>query len=118
MTVLKLLGPREITFFVPHVSVAQKWYREIFGAPRFSSKDFVLFEGPGIEIGIHTADAKALGAGGQQVLYWGVEDLAEALARMLALGCQVYREPIVGIDGPSVCQVQDPFGNIWGLKQG
>ncbi len=111
------LGPVEVTFFVPDVSAAASWYQEIFGAPHFKSEHFYTFKGPGIDVGIHTEDAKAEGPGGRQVLYWRVSNLTQAISAMTAMGCHLYRAPIHGIDGPAVCQLEDPFGNVWGLWQ-
>ncbi len=113
----KLLGPAEITFFVPDVSQALPWYRTLFGPPVFNSEHFSIFQGPGIEVGIHLGDAKTNGTSGRTVLYWRVENLHDAMAAMVVLGCRVYREPIIGSDGPAVCQLEDPFGNVWGLRQ-
>lgn len=114
---LELLGPVEFTFFVPDVSRAAPWYQEIFGPPRFLSEHFCTFVGPGIEVGIHTGDTKSAGPGGRQVLYWRVKNLTQAISAMTARGCHLYRDPIHGIDGPAVCQLEDPFGNVWGLRQ-
>lgn len=112
----KLLAPVEVTFFVCDVPAAVSWYQGIFGVPRFKSDHFCTFDGPGIEVGIHAADAKATGPG-RQVLYWRVSNLTEAISAMTAMGCLLYRDPIRGIDGPAVCQLQDPFGNVWGLRE-
>ncbi|EQD77918.1 Var1, partial [mine drainage metagenome] len=53
----------------------------------------------------------------RRVAYWRVSDLREAMDHFIAHGCTLYRGPIVGIDGQSVCQVRDVHGNVWGIVE-
>ena len=89
----------------------------LFGTPIFDSAEFCLFQGPGIQIGLHPADDKSPARIGGQVVYWTVRDLDQTQEFMEQIGCQRYRGPIVGVDGFRVCQMKDPFGNVWGLRE-
>ncbi len=112
-----LRGVAEITFFVDNIDLARIWYRQIFGDPVFDDEYFCLFQGPGIQVGLHPSDAKTPSGSGGQVLYWKVENLVAVLKALEQRQCQRYRGPIVGVDGSMVCQIVDPFGNLWGLRQ-
>ncbi|PSR34183.1 MAG: bleomycin resistance protein [Sulfobacillus benefaciens] len=110
-------SPAEVTYFVPDLELAKVWYMALFGTPIFESPEFCLFQGPGIQIGLHPADDKSPARSGGQVVYWAVRDLDQAREFMERIGCQRYRGPIIGVDGFRVCQMQDPFGNVWGLRE-
>ncbi|MCL4496058.1 MAG: VOC family protein [Firmicutes bacterium] len=106
----------EVTLFVDDVSAVKEWVGKLLGCPiTFESESYCSFAVGAIKLGLHTRDKKSQGPAGRQVPYWRVEDLHSAIDRFMALGGSIYRDPIVGIDGPMVCQMQDPFGNVWGL---
>ncbi|ELV8773465.1 glyoxalase/bleomycin resistance/dioxygenase family protein, partial [Vibrio harveyi] len=47
---------------------------------------------------------------------WSVGNLCVALADFQKLGARLYRGPMEIEDGLSMCQVEDPFGNLIGLR--
>ncbi len=58
-----------------------------------------------------------VGAGNQgTVLYWSVPSLTAAIKHFEELGAKLYRGPMFIENGLGMCQVQDPFGNLIGLR--
>lgn len=113
-----LLGVAEVTFFVPDVAAARAWLTGLLGTePVFDHPQFVAFQAGDQLIGLHPDDEKTSSGVPGQVAYWHVPDLDIAVSHFQAHGCTLFRGPITGIDGPRVCQVRDPFGNVWGLTQ-
>ena len=50
------------------------------------------------------------------VLYWQVADLDAAANELIDLGARLYRGPMLVEDGLGMCQLEDPFGNLIGLR--
>lgn len=115
---VKLSNPGEILFFVPDVRKAQAWYSDLLDAPLIVEDDgYCSFLVDTTRVGLHPADAKSPSGAGGEVAYWRVQHLQEAVVYFEDHGCQMYRGPICGIDGIYVCQMKDPFGNVWGLME-
>lgn len=111
-----ILGVEEVLFFVPDVSQAKSWFSEVLElCPTFDDPQYCAFQLGGITIGLHPSDAKTSSGVAGQVVYWRVANLQATIDHFVAHGCTLFRGPIVGIDGVHICQVQDPFGNVWGL---
>lgn len=111
-----ILDLDEILFFVPDVNKAKEWYMELLEIrPTFDDPNYCAFQLGRVTIGLHPADAKCATGIAGQVAYWRVEKLQASIDHFIAHGCSIFRGPIVGIDGPQICQMKDPFGNVWGL---
>jgi predicted enzyme related to lactoylglutathione lyase len=108
-----ILGLRTAIYPAPDLDAAKRWYTELLGqAPYFDEPFYVGFSVGGFELGL-LPDAQA-GTIGPQPL-WGVEDIAAAHARLLALGATAL-EPIAEVgEGIKVAAVKDPFGNRFGI---
>ena len=111
------LGLRTVIYHAPDLAMARKWYAEAFGvAPYFDEPSYVGFEIGGFELGLNP-DIKAATVGNNAVAYWGVNNIEDAHARLLAAGAQI-REPVTDVGGDiKVASVADPFGNVIGLIQ-
>lgn len=49
-------------------------------------------------------------------MYWQVASFDAAVEHLTELGAKLYRGPML-IDGNNrMCQLEDPFGNLMGLK--
>ncbi|MGZ4135147.1 MAG: VOC family protein [Tumebacillaceae bacterium] len=108
----------EVLFFVPNVSEAKSWYMGLLDAnPTFDDPNYCAFRLGGVMIGLHPSDAKTAADVAGQIVYWRCANLDSTIAHFLAHGCAIFRGPIVGVDGPKICQVKDPFGNVWGLLE-
>ncbi|HEU5140334.1 MAG TPA: VOC family protein [Bacillales bacterium] len=114
----KMFGVEEVTFFVPDVSEAKEWYiRLLESKPVFDHTNFCSFQVGTTFIGLHPADDKTPSGVSGQVAYWRVENLETTLEAFVSHGCEIFRGPILGVDGVKICQVKDPFGNAWGLME-
>jgi catechol 2,3-dioxygenase-like lactoylglutathione lyase family enzyme len=110
------LGLRTVVYYVPDLDRAKAWYRSALELePYFDTPYYVGFNVGGFELGLHPAgEGHAAGHGGA-VSYWGVERMAEAWPRLLALGARSVSEPQDVGEGILVATVEDPFGNLLGV---
>jgi predicted enzyme related to lactoylglutathione lyase len=108
-----LKGLRTALYPAPDLAKGKAFYAEVLGVePYFDQPFYVGFAVGGFELGL-VPDATP-GADGN-CAYWGVDDCAAELARLLSLGATV-REPVTEVgDGIKVASVLDPFGNVLGL---
>ena len=112
----RIVDIEEVLFFVENVSQAKRWYMGLLEAdPTFDDPGYCAFQVGRVTIGLHPSDAKTASGVAGQVAYWRVEHLKSSIDHFVAHGCTIFRGPIVGIDGVHICQVKDPYGNVWGL---
>lgn len=113
------MQPTAVLVHVPDVALGLEWYKKAFPkavARYLIASDFTLLDINGFSLEIVQADSK-VGAGAfGTVLYWSVESLEESLAHFESLGAKLYRGPMKIEGGLSMCQVEDPFGNLIGLR--
>ncbi|MCC7009295.1 MAG: VOC family protein [Acidobacteria bacterium] len=109
------LGLRTVIYHAPNLAAAKAWYTSAFGvAPYFDQPFYVGFEIGGYELGLDP-DVAHVTVGDNAVAYWGVPDIAEAHAHLLAHGAAP-RHPIQEVgEGIKVATVADPFGNVIGI---
>ncbi len=113
------LGLRTAAYHVSDIAKAKEWYTSILGfAPYFDQPFYVGFNVGGYELGLQPAEGDSTNKAGKAdgaVAYWGVEDAAAALARLLELGA-IPHEGIQDVgEGIKVASVKDPFGNVFGV---
>lgn len=121
-----LRGFATVSFYAANMKAARDWYTELLGIePYFQRPDS---ENPAYieyrvgdyqhELGIIDANYKPKGAAsgtGGAVLFWHVDDIHAALARVKAMGATEY-DPLTPREaGFITASVVDPFGNILGL---
>ena len=113
-----VLGVDEVLFFVPDVQNAKPWYVNLLGEePYFDDKNYCAFNLAGTTIGIHPNDNKTSSGVAGQVTYWRVSEIQKTIAHFQSHGCHLFRGPIFSIDKAWICQLIDPFGNVWGLVE-
>jgi len=108
-------GMRTVIYPAPELDAAKDWYTKALGfAPYFAEPFYVGFEVGGFELGLDPNATPS--TGGTGVLpYWGVNDCADAYARLLELGAtELSGVQDVG-GGIKVATVRDPFGNAFGI---
>jgi predicted enzyme related to lactoylglutathione lyase len=113
------LGLRTAIYHVDEIDKGKAWYTAVLGVePYFDEAFYVGFNVSGYELGLQPGqpgagigDDKADGA----VAYWGVENAAEAFARLLELGATVHEAVQDVGEGIKVATVKDPFGNVFGI---
>lgn len=121
-----LRGFATVSFYAADMKAARDWYTQLLGIePYFQRPDA---ENPAYieyrvgdyqhELGIIDANYRPKGAAsgtGGAVLFWHVDDIEGALARVKAMGAIEY-EPLTPREaGFITASVVDPFGNILGL---
>ncbi|NMP24222.1 VOC family protein [Sulfobacillus harzensis] len=108
----------EVTYFVPDLDAAWAFLRDVANARlHFKALGLIQVEVGESLVSLHPADEKGSAGPGGQVAYWQVDNLNDAIQAFQDRGGHLYRGPIKGVDGPQVAQVQDPWGNLWGLLQ-
>ena len=121
-----LRGLTTVSFWADDVIAARDWYADVLGIePYFQRPE----EGPpayiefrigadGDELGLIDRRYAPPGSSrdpGGAVIYWQVDDVAAAVARLVEHGATEY-QPVVERDaGFFTASVLDPFGNILGL---
>jgi predicted enzyme related to lactoylglutathione lyase len=121
-----LRGMATVNFWAEDVAAARDWYGELFGVeayfqrPDADTPAYVEFRigDSADEFGIidrrYAPGAMQPGSGGA-ILFWHVDDIDAAFARLLALGATEY-DPITPREsGFITASVLDPFGNILGI---
>ena len=109
-----LKGLRTVVYKVDDLEKAREWYSALLGfGPYFDEPFYVGFNVGGYELGLDP-NAKHAGPGGT-VAWWGVANIAEAMAHMESLGAEVNEKPHDVGGGIKVASVKDPFGNLVGI---
>ncbi|WP_245799182.1 VOC family protein [Virgibacillus siamensis] len=113
-----LLGVEEVLFFVDDVQDAKKWFSDLLGSePYFDHANYCAFHAADTTVAVHPSDEKTSSGIAGQVIYWRVADIKKTIAHFESHGCSLFRGPIYGVDEVWVCQLLDPFGNVWGLLE-
>ncbi|EGQ9055173.1 glyoxalase/bleomycin resistance/dioxygenase family protein [Vibrio parahaemolyticus] len=115
----KIMNPLAVLVHVPDVARGLEWYKKAFpeAVPVYHPDfDFTALDINGFSLEIVQADKKVGAGKSGTVVYWSVDSLCVALAHFEELGACLYRGPMEIEDGLSMCQVEDPFGNLIGLR--
>ena len=121
-----LRGLTTVNFLADDLEAAKQWYTELLGIePYFvralnGAPAYVEFRIGDYqhELGIRDrryAPAAATAGPGGAVVFWHVDDVEVALARLKALGAQDYEPLTQWGAGFITASVIDPFGNVLGL---
>ncbi|MEZ9525142.1 VOC family protein [Enterovibrio norvegicus] len=111
--------PVAILIHVPNISEGLKWYQKAFpeaACVYYSESDFTALEINDISLEIVQADEKVSAGKKGTVVYWLVENLSDKLSSLEELGAKLYRGPMEIENGLTMCQLEDPFGNLIGLR--
>jgi predicted enzyme related to lactoylglutathione lyase len=106
--------------FAADIHAVAAWWAAAFGVERVevepdASGDFVFFDAGGLELSVHPADPDKNPLGGTPVVYFSVASLATAREQLIEHGATPHRGPLVVDAGRSICQLRDPFRNVFGL---
>src|SRR5690348_1576516 len=109
-----------IMLFAEDTHAVGAWWAAAFGVELIEVEphpqgDFVFFDAAGVELGVHAADPLKNPLGGSPVVYFSVPSVAAAREQLLADGAEPHRGPLAVSESRSVCQLRDPFGNVFGL---
>lgn len=104
-----------IVFFVDEVERAVAWYEQILAGQVDRSGLPTVVVGD-VQLGFHPADGKTpQGLGGTVPYCGGVDSLDTVAKKLVEGGAAVCRGPLEIEDGRRICQIKDPFGNVFGL---
>ncbi len=106
-------GLRTVVDPAPDLDAGKAWYAGVLGVdPYFDEPFYVGFAVGGFELGlVPDGSPGAVGS----VAYWGVPDVASALARLEGLGASVHQPATDVGGGIKVASVLDPFGNVFAV---
>jgi catechol 2,3-dioxygenase-like lactoylglutathione lyase family enzyme len=107
-----LLGLRTVIYPAPDLAAAKEWWTQLLGfGPYFDEPFYVGFEAGGYELGLLPTADPADGA----LTYWGVADVAAAVASAVALGATEHTPATEVGDGIVTATVTTPPGAILGF---
>ncbi|MGN9838672.1 VOC family protein [Nonomuraea sp. H19] len=123
-----LRGLTTVCFYASDFEAAKRWYTEALGvAPYLDTPDYMEFRIGDYqhELGfVHSSHAQTelamtpapdtVGPAGALV-FWHVNDVPAALARLVAMGAKEHDSPRDRGEGFITASVIDPWGNILGL---
>lgn len=114
----QFLGLRTVIYGVPDIAEARAWYTQLLEQePYFDQEYYVGFNVGGYELGLNP-DARSITSRADGVVaYWGVEDMAQQVERLNAMGARQHSEATDVGGGILVATFLDPYGNIFGLIQ-
>src|SRR5258708_38996154 len=109
------LGLRTEIYYVDDIAKAKEWYRFVLGfAPYFDEPFYVGFNVGGFELGLHPGGDESAEKAAGVVAYWGVDNVAADLQRLVSLGATRHEHVQAVGGGIQVPTVKDPFGNVFG----
>lgn len=111
-------GPGNVFYFVADLAAAAAWYSARLGtAPVTRASQLVMFDLPGARLTLHEADELNQPGPSGTVPYWTVSDVDATVAEWSQHGASAHRGPKTIMTGERLCQMLDPFGNLFGLRQ-
>lgn len=108
----QLRGLRTLIYPTTDLASSKAWWTDYLGfAPYFDEPFYVGFEVAGYELGLVPTDE----TGSSPTTYWGVDDVAQAVADAEANGATLLDAPQDVGDGIIVASVENPNGDVIGL---
>jgi predicted enzyme related to lactoylglutathione lyase len=97
-------------------SIAQ--CRSYLGAePVRRAAQLAKFDLPGAVLTLHVADELNQPGPAGTVAYWTVPDVDATVAEWVSHGAVAHRGPKTIMTGERLCQLLDPFGNLFAVRQ-
>ena len=113
------MQPLAVLIHVPDVELGLSWYEKAFPdavSEYFGDSKFAALLLDGFTIEIVPSDAKVGSGKYGTVLYWSTDNFTKSVKHFEELGAKMYRGPMQIEGGMSMCQLEDPFGNLIGLR--
>ena len=109
---------RTVIYHVDDLEKAKNWYKAATGIePYFDQPFYVGFDINGCELGLDP-NMTGVEQGNHSVAYWAVDNIEDAVAKLLANNATI-SSPVTDVgDGIRVATLKDPFGNSIGLIEG
>lgn len=118
MTAAEFHGVGNVFYFVADLEAAVEWYSARLGRePVTRGGALVAFDLGGTRLTLHLSDEfNSPGPAGTSP-YWTVDDVDEFVADWTANGATAHRGPKTVFTGERLCQLLDPFGNLFSVRQ-
>jgi methyltransferase (TIGR00027 family) len=108
---------KRVVYQVEDVDAAKEWYGRMLGSePAFDSPVAAIFRVSQNSLSLAKAGGASRGED-RVTVYWEVDDVDQAFARLVELGAQPQMPP-ANVLTLRVARVTDPFGNVLGLSGG
>ena len=113
------LGPvKNAFYFVSDLDAATRWYAARLGRePAVRGGALVAFELDGVRLTLHKADGYNTPGPSGTAAYWQVADVDAVVAEWERHGAVAHRGPKTVFTGERLCQLLDPFGNLFSIRQ-
>jgi predicted enzyme related to lactoylglutathione lyase len=114
-------GVQSVFFFVGDVVAAAQWYSQLLELPvtYFNSNGEIqgaLINVGSVEMFFHVEDEKMSSGNAGQVAYWSVDNFYQAVEQAQKHGAKLYRGSLVIEGNQAICQMWNPFGNLFGMQ--
>ncbi len=111
-----ILGLRTTIYKVGDINKAKEWYAKAFQVePYFDESFYVGFNVAGYELGLMEDDTPTADKTSNVLSYWGVDNIEQAVERLIELGATEDTKP-TNVGGEiMVATVKDPWGNAIGI---
>ena len=107
-----------VFLFVEDLDAAVAWYAERLGRdPVVRGGALVAFDLGGARLTLHEKDEYNSPGPSGPVAYWTVDDVDALVAEWTAAGAVAHRGPKSVFTGERLCQLLDPFGNLFGVRE-
>jgi uncharacterized glyoxalase superfamily protein PhnB len=107
-----------IFYFVDQLDEAVEWYSARLGRePVLRGGALVAFDIDGIKLTLHQTDSHNSPGPAGASAYWTVSDVDEIVTEWTAHGAITHRGPKTVFTGERLCQLLDPFGNLFSIRQ-
>lgn len=115
---MKISGLITNLMFVDNIAKSAKFYEQLFQVtPIELEENFCSFKFGSSYFNLHPSDELSPISKGGSVGYWHVEDLSYFVKHAESIGAKVYRGPLyVKEINRTICQLEDPMGNIIGVE--
>jgi len=113
------LGPvGNVFYFVDDFDAAVAWYSARLGrSPVIRGGALVAFDIAGVRLTLHHTDALNTPGPAGTSPYWTVPNVDAVVADWTAAGATAHRGPKTVFTGERLCQLLDPFGNIFSVRE-
>ncbi|QHC71545.1 VOC family protein [Rathayibacter sp. VKM Ac-2801] len=111
-------GVGNVFYFVDDLDAAVAWYSaRLERDPVVRGGALVAFDLDGTRLTLHERDALNRPGPDGTSPYWTVPDVDAVVADWTANGAVAHRGPKTVFTGERLCQLLDPFGNLFSVRQ-
>jgi len=113
------LGPiGNVFYFVDRLDDAVAWYAaRLRRRPVARRGPLAVFDVSGVRLTLHESDLYNEGGPAGVAAYWTVDDVDAVVAEWTSHGARAHRGPTTVFTGERLCQLLDPFGNLFSVRQ-